>query len=295
LEHRLGSHLVASVLYSGSHSSKLVSGGNQIGQVSYGTDINALPGDLLGKPPGSAPTRLNSSFGRIAYTENDRVGNYNGMTFDLRGRFKRAFFDASYTRSSSKDDAGVYPTSIDPHQFYGPSPWDVPNRFSLSGNYEVPGSSRLTGGWGVSGTSIYQSGSPFTVFNGASFTGGGDYNADGDRLDYPNVTRYGQGTGDAFLTGIFTPGQFTAPTPGTNGNETVNQFHNPHFVQTDLTIYKNTVITGSVRLQLRVEFYNLFNHPNFVNVVNDLSAGNFGKVSGQTLPRWWQVGAKITF
>ena len=295
LEHRLGSHLVASVLYSGSHSSKLVSGGNQIGQVSYGTDINALPGDLLGKPPGSAPTRLNSSFGPIAYTENDRVGNYNGMTFDLRGRFKRAFFDASYTRSSSKDDAGVYPTSIDPHQFYGPSPWDVPNRFSLSGNYEVPGSSRLTGGWGVSGTSIYQSGSPFTVFNGASFTGGGDYNADGDRLDYPNVTRYGQGTGDAFLTGIFTPGQFTAPTPGTNGNETVNQFHNPHFVQTDLTIYKNTVITGSVRLQLRVEFYNLFNHPNFVNVVNDLSAGNFGKVSGQTLPRWWQVGAKITF
>jgi len=66
-------------------------------------------------------------------------------------------------------------------------------------------------------------------------------------------------------------------------------------VQTDLTIYKNTVITKSVRLHLRVEFYNLFNHPNFVNVVNDLSAGNFGKVSGQTLPRWWQVGAKIEF
>ena len=126
LEHRLGNRMVASLLYSGSHTSHMVSGGNQIGQVSYGTDINALPGDLLGKPPGSAPTRLNSSFGRINYTDNDRVGNYNGITFDLRGRFRRAFFDASYTRSSSKDDGGVYPTSINPHQFYGPSPWDVP-------------------------------------------------------------------------------------------------------------------------------------------------------------------------
>jgi len=295
LEHRLGNRMVASLLYSGSHTSHMVSGGNQIGQVSYGTDINALPGDLLSKPPGSAPTRLNSSFGRINYTDNDRVGNYNGITFDLRGRFRRAFFDASYTRSSSKDDGGVYPTSINPHQFYGPSPWDIPNRFSLSGYYDVPGTGRLKGGWGLSGTSIYQSGTPFTVFTGASFTGGGDYNADGDNLDYPNVGNYDQGTGDAFLTGIFTPGQFTKPTPGTNGNEKVNQFRNPHFMQTDLTIYKNTPIAKSVRLQLRFEFYNLFNHPNFINVTNDLSSGNFGKVSGQTLPRWWQIGAKLEF
>jgi hypothetical protein len=295
VEHRIGSRLVASLLYSGSHTTNMVSGGNQTGQVSYGTDINALPGDLLGKPPGSAPTRLNPSFGTIFYTDNNRVGNYNGITLDLRGRFKRAFFDVSYTRSSSKDDAGVYPTSIDPHQFYGPSPWDIPNRFSLSFNYELPGSGLLTGGWGVSATSIYQSGSPFTVINGASYTGGGDYNADGDNLDYPNVSSYSQGTGDAFHTGIFQQGQFTAPTPGTNGNEQVNQFRNPDFVQTDMTIYKNTHITKSVNFQLRIEIYNLFNHPNFINVVNDLSAGNFGTVSGQTLPRWWQVGAKIEF
>jgi hypothetical protein len=47
-------------------------------------------------------------------------------------------------------------------------------------------------------------------------------------------------------------------------------------MQTDMTIYKNTSIAKSV-LQLRFEFYNLFNHPNFTNVVNDLSAGNFGR------------------
>ena len=59
------------------------------GQVNYGQDINALPGDLIGKPPGSAPTRLNPSFGPIGYTQNDRFSNYNGITFDLRGRFRR--------------------------------------------------------------------------------------------------------------------------------------------------------------------------------------------------------------
>jgi hypothetical protein len=295
LERRLGSNLVASLLYSGSHTKGMVSGGNTIGVVSYGTNINALPGDLLDQPLGSAPTRLNSSFGPINYTDNDRVGNYHGITFDLRGKFKRAFFDASYTRSSSKDDAGRYPTSVNPHQFYGPSPWDVPNRFSLSFSYEIPGASRLTGGWGVSGSSIYQSGSPFTVFTGASFTGGGDYNADGDNLDYPNVTNYDQGTGDDFLTGIFSPGQFTRPALGTNGNEKVGQFRNPNFIQTDLTIYKNTLIAKAVNLQLRFEFYNLFNRQNFINVVNNLSAGNFGRVSGQTLPRWWQVGVKLWF
>jgi len=183
LEHKLTSHLVASVLYSGSHTSNLVGHGNAGGLVSYGVDINAVPGDLIGKPPNSAPTRLNPSFGAIAYTQNDRVGNYNGVTFDLRARVGRGFVDASYTRSSSQDDASRFPTAINPHQYYGPSPWDVPNRFSVSFNYELPGLQNgqgfvghASGGWGLSGTSIYQTGYPFTVFTGASFSAGGDYN-----------------------------------------------------------------------------------------------------------------------
>jgi hypothetical protein len=306
LEHRLGSHLVGSILYSGSHSQDLVSAGNQSGTVNYGQDINALPGGLIGLPPGSLPNRLNPSFGQILYTANDRYGNYNGVTFDVRGRFRRAFFDASYTRSKSKDDAGLYPTAIDPGQFYGPSPWDVPDRFSLNFNYQLPGMNggqgfvgKATGGWGVSGTSIYQSGYPFTVFTDASFTGGGDYNADGDNLDYPDAGSYHQGTSkNAFLTGIFAPGQFTAPTVGTNGNEKVNEFRGPHFVQTDMTIYKDTHITERLNFQFRFEFYNLFNHPNFQIQHfqgDDQASGNFGKVTYQSLPRWWQIGAKITF
>ena len=303
VEHRIGSHVAASVLYSGSHTANLVGNGNAGGQVSYGVDINAVPGDLIGKPPNSAPTRLNPSFGAINYTQNDRVANYDAVTFDLRARVKRGFFDVSYTRSSSKDDGGRYPTALDPHQYYGPSPWDAPNRFSLSFNYELPGLNngegavgRLTGGWGVSGTSIYQSGYPFTVFTGASFAGGGDYNADGDNFDFPNVSSYHQATSrSSYITGLFTAGQFTAPTPGTEGNEKSNQFRNAPFVQSNVTFYKDTRLTERLNLQLRFEFYNLFNHPNFQNVQGDLSQGNFGVATAETIPRFWQLGAKITF
>jgi hypothetical protein len=134
------------------------------GIVSYGVDINAYAGDLIDHNS-LVPTRLNPSFGQIVYSDNNRSGNYEALIFNFRSRFARGFFNASYTRSSSKDDAGQYPTALNPSQYYGPSPWDVPNRFSLTFNYSLRGLNggrglvgHVTGGWGISGNSIYQTG-----------------------------------------------------------------------------------------------------------------------------------------
>jgi hypothetical protein len=316
LEHRIGSHVVASVLYSGSHTSNLVGNGNAGGIVSYGVDINQLPGALIGEPYGSTPARPNPSFGQILYTQNDRVANYEAVTVDMRARAKRGFVDVSYTRSSSKDDGSSYPLSSNPYQFYGPSPWDTPNRFSATFNYEQPGLNggqglvgHLTGGWGLSGTSIYQTGYPFTVdttaaYNGANYVVGadahttatGDYLADGDNNSYPNVTSYAEGTSrSAYTTGVFSNSQFTVPVAGTNGNEKTGQFRDPPFIETDLTLYKNNRITERLNFQIRFEFFNVFNHANFLTIQNDLSQSNFGVVNSQSLPRWWQVGGKLYF
>jgi Carboxypeptidase regulatory-like domain len=328
LERKIGSNYVASVGYSGSHSYHLVGNGDQAGIVSYGTDINAFPGDLV-QNESLVPTRLNTSFGPIVYTDNDRHGNYEALVLSFRGRLKNAFFNASYTRSESKDDAGHYPTALEyPDQYYGPSPWDAPNRFSLTFNYTYPGMNggqglvgHVTGGWGISGTSLFQSGYPFTVINQHPFvpvcantssgaptcpsgsnpivglaSNSGDYNADGDNFDYPNVTMYGQGSSRAaFLTGIFSPGQFTQPTLGTEGNELQNLFREPNFAETDAAIYKNNKIWESVNLQFRFEFFNLFNRANLGFVDADPIDPNFGKVTSQQLPRWWQIAARITF
>jgi Carboxypeptidase regulatory-like domain len=316
LEHRLGSHFVASVFYTGSHTMNLVGNGNAGGIVSYGVDINQLPGALIGAPAGSTPDRPNPSFGQILYTQNDRVANYEAATVNLRARASRGFFDVSYTRSSSKDDGSNYPLATNPYQFYGPSPWDAPNRFSATFNYEQPGLNggqgfvgHLTGGWGLSGTSIYQTGYPLTVYtsatyNGANYVAGadahttntGDYLADGDNNSYPNVTSYAQGTSrSAYTTGVFSAGQFTVPIAGTNGNEKTGEFRDPPFIQTDLTLYKNNRITERLNFQIRFEFFNVFNHANFLTIQNNLSQSNFGIVNSQSLPRWWQIGGKLYF
>ncbi len=135
---------------------------------------------------------------------------------------------ASYTHGKALDNWQNYPIAYPYSQFYAPSPWDVPNRFTLGASYLLPGdrmsnqiARRVLGGWTLAGLAVLQSGYPFTVStnaplaisttaaDGATLTsanyaaelaagnlvfapGSGDFNADGDNNDYPSVTGYQQ-------------------------------------------------------------------------------------------------------
>jgi hypothetical protein len=153
----------------------------------------------------------------------------------MKGRFAtRGFLTASYTYSASKDNSNNYPsgytatggTSYNIEQWYSPSPWDVPNRFSLGWSYDLPGVKEhggfvdhLTSGWTLAGTTILQSGNPFFVNNTnqlalidtagvivtadnyaselaaghIAFAGNsGNYAADGLNNNVPDVTSYHQ-------------------------------------------------------------------------------------------------------
>ncbi|HEX4810842.1 MAG TPA: TonB-dependent receptor [Bryobacteraceae bacterium] len=318
LERKIGARLVGSVGYSGTKATDLLSGGGQQFNVNYGVDINSYPGDVI-QHNSLIPTRLSPSFGQILYTTNDRYSNYNAFIASVRGRFgDRGFVTASYTRASSKDDTQVYPTWTNPGQYYGPSVWDAPNRFSLGWDYTLPGLNsgrgflgRATSGWSLTGTSILQSGYPFTVYTSAAFlplknangvftgyaAGSGDYNADGDNYDYPNVSNYAENTSrQAFLNGVFSSGQFGAPsTFGSEGNEKWGSFRSPRFAETDAALLKDTVIKERLKLQLRFEFYNIFNHPNLQAVDANMADATFGRVTNQYLPRWIQFAADLTF
>ncbi|HEX6802959.1 MAG TPA: TonB-dependent receptor [Terriglobales bacterium] len=338
VERKVGEHLAASVGYSGSHSYNIVSGGNQTGLVSYGTDINAVPGDMINQEnasptplPNPSPIRLNPSFGQINYADNDRYGNYESVYFDVKGRFSRGFVEASYTRSSSKDDALSYPDSalLNARKYYGPSVTDAPNRFSLSFNYSLRGLNNgagaighLTGGWGISGTSIFQSGYPITAQNFNGFVGvcqsltnftnttgcsasdpvvayapqSGDYTSNGDNLAYPDAVSYSQSHNNgAWLTGAIPKSDFAVPTFGLQGNEKAQQFRGPNFIDTDINFYKDTHITEGVVFQLRFEFFNLFNRPNYSNVDVNFPDSSFGQATGSHGPRFWQLGGRISF
>jgi len=317
VERRLVRDTVVSVGYSGARGRNLLSGGGQQFSVSYGADINSYAGDLV-QHNSTVPTRLNPSFGSIAYTQNDRESRFDALILGVRTRFaKSGFINAYYTRSSSQDDTQIYPVATDPHQYYGPSIWDSAHRLSLTASYTVPGlkqgrglTGRLTNGWTVSGTTILQSGQPFTVNNTATFqpvrdasgkiTGlsaaSGDYNADGNNNDYPDVANYNMGNSRRdYLTGVFPKSNFTVPTLGTEGNERWGQFRNPGFAETDASLAKDTLLTEKLRLQLRFEFFNLFNRVNLGGVQANLSSATFGRSTSQLPPRWIQIGAKIMF
>ena len=265
-------------------------------------DINRFAGDLIAN--GGVTTRLNPSFGAITYAQNGVKAGYNALIVNMRGRFSgRGYFNVSYTRSNSKDNSQIYPTFTNLNQYYGTSVWDVPNRLSLTFSYDLPGlnsgrglAGRLTSGWNISDVTILQSGTPFVVFTDASFQGGGDYNADGINYDFPSVSSYTQHTGvQNYLAGTISQIQFSAPTPGTEGNEKPYGFRNPGYNSTDLSVLKNNRITERVSLQLRLDMFNAFNRTNLDVVNSNLASGNFGKSTNQFNPRWLQIGANIRF
>ncbi len=316
LEHKLLGNLVASAGYSGSRSYNIITGYGQTGNTSYGIDINRFAGDLI-LHNSLTPTRLNSSFGSINYAENAAEARYDSFIAALRGRFHNFSFETSYTRSRSLDDTQIYPTFGNLSQYYGPSSWDAPNRVSLFWSYQFPSfnsnrgfAGRVLSGWTITGTSSDQSGNPFTVYTTASFQpiknasgtfvgyapASGDYNADGVNYDYPDVSSYRLPySRRAYLAGLFPAGIISQPAFGSEGNQKPNQYRNPGFFETNASLLKDVRIVERVSLQLRFEFYNIFNRPNLNGIDSNLADGTFGRSTSEANPRWMQIGGRLTF
>lgn len=110
---------------------------------------------------------------------------------------------------------------------------------------------------------------------------GGDYNTDGVNLDYPYVPNHSQpNTPQPYLTGLFPASNFTAPTPGTEGNERLGRSSGSGFANTDSTLQKSTPIRERFNLDFRVDFLNIFNRPNLSGFVSDLAWANFARATG---------------
>jgi hypothetical protein len=64
----------------------------------------------------------------------------------------------------------------------------------------------------------------------------------------------------------------------------------------DLSVIKHFNITERARLQLRGEFLNAFNHPQFNSPERNPTNSNFGRsASQQNLPRNIQIGLRLVF
>jgi hypothetical protein len=93
----------------------------------------------------------------------------------------------------------------------------------------------------------------------------------------------------------FLPSAFAVnSTPGTFGTADRRFFHGPGFNNTDFGMLKRTVIREQMAFDLRIEFFNIFNHAQFLNPGGNISnSSTFGIVPNARAPRIGQISAKF--
>jgi hypothetical protein len=219
--------------------------------------------------------------------------NYNSLQTSLRVTNYHGFMSiVNYVWSKSLDNssdgedfipnAAQPQNSTNPGAEYGPSSFNVPHRFVWVAGYELPkqgGSmAKLKDGWGVNSSINLQSGQPFTL----NYNAEDDYSGGGDGYDRPDVVGpivYNKRNPAQFLrlssfampctnNGSYS-GFASDCVPGTRhyGNLGRNSLSGPTYKQWDFAIYKNTAITERMNLQIRADFFNILNHPNFANPI----------------------------
>jgi hypothetical protein len=77
------------------------------------------------------------------------------------------------------------------------------------------------------------------------------------------------------------PATLPTCTPGNLGR---NALTGPDFVNTDFSVLKDTKLTERFNLQFRVEFFDVFNHPNFGNPVLTTTSAAFGVIQSTRFP-----------
>jgi hypothetical protein len=209
--------------------------------------------------------------GQIASLEPEAKSEYHSGQFSLEKRFSNnTSFSAAYTWSRFFDDASEAlgtgtPTLQRPQNHFdfdaewSRSTFDRPHRFVLSGLYAIPfwnaqqgPLGRALGGWNISLGVTVQSGQPFTIMNGL------DANGDGDAAnDRPNINPGGD---PKTLDGYVQRGTRT----GGDGNLGRNTGRGPRTTNVNGVLFKNIRLFNTHQLQVRGEFFNLFNHRQFV-------------------------------
>jgi hypothetical protein len=241
------------------------------------------------------------TFAQINMGKNIANSNYNGLV--TTGKYQGQhgiFLQASYTYGKSLDNSSSWsvPTGqpggvADPRNLrleYGPSNFDIRHRAVITYVVDLPVgpghrllgwnnivNRELLGGWQISGITTFQSGAPFTVYNGsADFSG---FNQFFDRPDVAGTGKLIQNNRNpdaAFSTTYFS----STPPTGRVGTSGRDQYYGPGLANYDFSASKNFPLgIERVKLQIRTDLFNIFNHTNFSNPVSNQSSTSFGQIT----------------
>ena len=269
------------------------------------------------------------------YIDSDFHGysHYNAMNVKFEHRAGDMAITGVYTWANSKDDksaaAGVgasgtgyqgFEDNHHPELDYGPSDFDVDNRFVASYVYMLPvgrgkkfasGAGRAAdlavGGWEVTGITTFQTGFPFGV-------GGNDI--DGMQgLPAPRANLTAGCNVHGGLTSKFERlnlNCFTEPPAATTGNSKRNFLRQPGINNFDMGFAKNFHLSERINFKLNVDTFNTFNHHQYAQDVGGLVVGGSGgnevidasitdadnirgKITGASAPRILQLSGKLSF
>ena len=95
----------------------------------------------------------------------------------------------------------------------------------------------------------------------------------------------------------FNTSNFTAPASLTQGSLGDNTNYGPSLKNVDFSVFKDIPFTERFRLQIRGEFFNLFNHPQFGMPDSGYGDSNFGKITSTLAgtERHVQLSLKLLF
>ena len=237
---------------------------------------------------GLPASRINSTIGADNYRSNGYSSNYHALQLSVRKNYAYGLsLSGSFTYSKSLDDVSDLfnngatasgqgrPTDNMNHAYdYGPSDFDTRKRGVITVSYDIPimKQNRWVGGWGVNSIISLQSGHPWTPFNNS---GAYDVNKDGVRSDRIIPT----GSVDSTRISGEAPGgtldrtmwvNYVCPASVNQGlwcNAPIgrNSVVGPDGKLMDFNVTKTFKFTEKVGLTFQANFFNLFNHPNFLN------------------------------
>ncbi|HLN97914.1 MAG TPA: TonB-dependent receptor [Pyrinomonadaceae bacterium] len=292
LQHELIKNGIFEIGYVGSHGTKLFR---------Y-RDINqpANPSVSSARPFDNGPfAPSGGTFFYVNQLETTANSNYNALQTSFNLRNRRGWSTAiNYTWSHSIDNASdgqdYVANATQPDNSYradlerGNSNFDNRHRFVATASYNIPnfakGHPRLGQGWQLNTVVTVRSGNPFhlTLFD--------DYNNTGEFFPRPDIIGdpyAGTSAPDRFinLSAFKVPctldptgdGSAASCIPGTwhFGSLGRNALRGPGYRNVDFSIFKDTPLTESVKIQLRAEIFNIFNHPNFSNPLLPSFAADF--------------------
>jgi len=280
--------------------------------------VNTLPFDAplsvrQAVASGSAPTnfyRQFPGFSDINQEENRTNANYHSLQAGIRMENRHGLtVQFSYTWSHEIDivsgDLGGVSNPFNFEYDRGSGSLDRRNNFNASYIYQLPFFKRSSnllartalGGWEVSGVTFAESGTPINVTFGNDVLGYG-----GGITNRPDVT--GKVTYPKTQKQWFDPSAFSAPVApwdgGSNngfGNARKDTLRGPGQFNTNLSLFKAVPLSPGegVKLEIRIESFNTFNHTQFNAVDTSFTDGNFGAVTSAYDARTLQLGGKLRF